>query len=198
MSTDISRYQTLKIWEACRATSAATTFFDPIEISGSRYSDGGLHHNNPTSTAYTEALAIFPGRQYQIVSLGTGKAAPKEFNPRLATVAAQLAAIATDADSQAQTFLGQWDLAKGQYFRFTPDFVGEINLDEAEQLPQIRRLTFNWVDDPEIGRKFVACAEAITGTTGESLARPVDEATSHDQLQGRLDQFQWPEIPQSN
>lgn len=38
----LPRYETLTIWEACRATSAATTFFDPIEIGGSRYSDGSL------------------------------------------------------------------------------------------------------------------------------------------------------------
>lgn len=40
-------YDICKIWEAARATSAASTFFDPIKIGNQRYVDGALKHNNP-------------------------------------------------------------------------------------------------------------------------------------------------------
>jgi patatin-like phospholipase/acyl hydrolase len=44
-----SLYDICKIWEAARATSAASTFFEPIEIGPykQRFVDGALRHNNP-------------------------------------------------------------------------------------------------------------------------------------------------------
>jgi hypothetical protein len=112
---------------------------------------------------------MFPGRQLQIVSLGTGTARPKEYNPRLATIAKQLADIATATHNQTQEFLSTWDDSKGQYFRFSPDFVGEIGLEEAGQLDEIRRLTVGWIDETETSKNFVACAKAISGATGKSV-----------------------------
>lgn len=46
-----------KIWEAARATSAASTFFEPISIGdhGERFTDGALIHNNPVFQVYKEA-----------------------------------------------------------------------------------------------------------------------------------------------
>ena len=112
---------------------------------------------------------MFPGRQLQIISLGTGKARPKEYNPGLVTVAKQLAEIASATHKEIQVFLRNWDASKGQCFRFSPDFVGEIGLEEAGQLDEIRRLTVDWIDETETGRNFVACAKAISGATGESV-----------------------------
>ena len=40
-------YGFCRIWEAARATSAASTFFDPIRIRDRMYVDGALKHNNP-------------------------------------------------------------------------------------------------------------------------------------------------------
>ena len=40
-------YGFCRIWEAARATSAASTFFDPIKIRDRMYVDGALKHNNP-------------------------------------------------------------------------------------------------------------------------------------------------------
>lgn len=40
-------YGLCKIWEAARATSAASTFFEPIKIGDRMYVDGALKHNNP-------------------------------------------------------------------------------------------------------------------------------------------------------
>jgi predicted acylesterase/phospholipase RssA len=48
-------YPICKIWEAARATSAASTFFDPIKIGHQRYVDGALRHNNPIEKASEES-----------------------------------------------------------------------------------------------------------------------------------------------
>ena len=61
-------------WQAGRATGAAPTFLDPIEIDTRQYVDGGLWANNPTEAAIREAERVFPGRKIGcIVSLGCGK-----------------------------------------------------------------------------------------------------------------------------
>jgi uncharacterized protein len=64
--------------EVARATSAAPTFFDPIQLTwgphGKRaFIDGGVHSNNPAMCAYVEALKIYPQEDVLVVSLGTGE-----------------------------------------------------------------------------------------------------------------------------
>jgi patatin-like phospholipase/acyl hydrolase len=48
-------YDICKIWEAARATSAASTFFEPIRIGNQRYVDGALKYNNPIEKADVES-----------------------------------------------------------------------------------------------------------------------------------------------
>jgi predicted acylesterase/phospholipase RssA len=60
-SYDIGRYDQLfdicRIWEAARATSAASTLFDPITIGPykRKFVDGALRHNNPINLVDLEA-----------------------------------------------------------------------------------------------------------------------------------------------
>jgi hypothetical protein len=75
----VERYQrcpgpsTREVWEAARATSAAPSYFDPLDIDGKRYVDGGTKHNNPVDVALKEAHSIWPERAIGcIVSLGCG------------------------------------------------------------------------------------------------------------------------------
>ncbi len=67
----------MKIWQACQATSAATTFYEPLVIDGTRYSDGGLLYNNPVSQVHAEGSEMFRDDETLLVSLGTGIAADK-------------------------------------------------------------------------------------------------------------------------
>ena len=81
-----------KIWEAARATSAASTFFEPIEIGPHRevcvnlshkkqylirrhqtFVDGALRRNNPIREANKESRDIWPGEERLIISIGTGR-----------------------------------------------------------------------------------------------------------------------------
>jgi predicted acylesterase/phospholipase RssA len=61
------------IWQVARATSAAPTYFLPIEIDDVLYGDGGTGWNNPTNEAIAEAWNVWPDRPIGIlVSIGTG------------------------------------------------------------------------------------------------------------------------------
>ena len=66
------------LWQVCRATSAAPTFFEPAAVtSAGRQThyliDGGVFANNPAMCAYASALKLGgPGQEVMVVSLGTG------------------------------------------------------------------------------------------------------------------------------
>ena len=58
--------------EACRATSAAPTYFEPEQYDGSALIDGGIGVNNPSMSAYAEAKRLFPEEEISLLSIGTG------------------------------------------------------------------------------------------------------------------------------
>src|SRR5215211_5248947 len=65
--------------EIARATSAAPTYFEPLQLKvgslGNRaFIDGGVHSNNPAMCPYVEAIKIHPEeKDFLVVSLGTGE-----------------------------------------------------------------------------------------------------------------------------
>jgi uncharacterized protein len=65
--------------DVARATSAAPTYFEPLQLTwgphGERaFIDGGVHSNNPAMCAYVEARKIHPGENdFLVLSLGTGE-----------------------------------------------------------------------------------------------------------------------------
>jgi len=67
----------VKMREAARATSAAPTYFEPLQlkVGGKLLTlvDGGVFINNPAVSAYAEAKKLFPGEDILVVSLGTGE-----------------------------------------------------------------------------------------------------------------------------
>jgi len=157
----------MHIWEACRATSAALTFFESIEVDGTTYSDGGLLYNNPVQLVHGEASEMFEEREQMIVSLGTGIAGiPKRFDPRLHTVAKQLAEIATETERTANNFYRRDDGKKaesGAYFRFNVPGIGDIDMDESKKLKEVKDLTEAYLEVAEISKKANSCAKQLAG-----------------------------------
>jgi len=63
------------VWVAARATSAAPTYFSPIEYKGEVLVDGGVIANNPALYAYFEAKTLYPEcEKFHILSISTGGA----------------------------------------------------------------------------------------------------------------------------
>ncbi|KAI7091445.1 general substrate transporter [Hortaea werneckii] len=152
-------YDKVKIWEAARATSAATSFFDPITIDGSAYVDGGLGMNNPVDRLWREAREVFvTGEQNLeavircVLSVGTGKPALRAFGRSVSEVGNSLIAIATETEEKHRTFYNSHeDLARHRlYFRFNPPYLDAIALNEAEKRGDIRVRTEEYGNDPEV------------------------------------------------
>lgn len=63
------------LWEACRATSAAPTYFKPYKFDDTNsFIDGGVFANNPSMCAYAEAKNMWGDEEpIYLLSLGTGE-----------------------------------------------------------------------------------------------------------------------------
>lgn len=89
------------IWQAARATTAAPTFFKPMEIDNPRppirYVDGGLGNNNPSQLALAECRRIWGAEaKVCLVSIGTGH--------QSATSIVDEARLETNLDTQKSMF----------------------------------------------------------------------------------------------
>jgi hypothetical protein len=52
----------IRVRDALRATTAAPTFFSPLETEDAKYCDGAFLANNPTAVALNEVLLTFTHR----------------------------------------------------------------------------------------------------------------------------------------
>lgn len=139
-----------KIWEAARATSAATTFFDPITIGRyrQRFVDGGGGHNNPVQVAFDEARTCFPSQDIEcLVSIGAGKGEVTAFGNNLKQVGKTLVAIATDTDNTATAFAQthpelNFQEKDQRLFRFQVEHgMEKVRMAEHEKIKEIAAAT---------------------------------------------------------
>lgn len=164
-------YNEVKIWEAARATSAATTFFAPIKISyGSvkrRYLDGAFVANNPVNELWLEAQAEFglPPLEPQIrtlLSLGTGKPPLTAFGKSVIEVGGSIIKLATDTQNTADMFHNMhMELAnRNGYFRFNPPDISEVGLEHASKRAIIAVRTEEYGKDPEVRTRMLKFGQA--------------------------------------
>ena len=112
-----------KTWEAGRATSAASSFFDPIAIGD--FVDGATGANNPVTDVWNEAKDVWPHAPFEdnvkcLVSIGTGVPSPRPLINDISKIGKSLIAIVTETENTAERFArDKSDLAdENRYFRF--------------------------------------------------------------------------------
>lgn len=133
-------------WEAARATSAAPTYFPPLELASldpksprMTLIDGGVFANNPAMCAYVDARQLFPGDDLFVVSIGTGKFGSylgRDDAPRRWGVlqwARPLIDLFQDGIGDSVSY--EMDvLLRGAYHRFQPQIPQEaIMMDDASR-----------------------------------------------------------------
>jgi hypothetical protein len=161
------------IWEACRATSAATSFFDPIAVGrfNEEFVDRATGANNPVRELWDQAqLAWGPepleGKVKCLVSIGTGVPSLKPFKDDVLHIGETLVAIATETEQTAERFRRERALldSTGRYYRFNVvRGLEEIGLEEAKKVKEIAAATRRYISSQEVHRQMKACAGSITG-----------------------------------
>ncbi|KAK7419245.1 hypothetical protein QQX98_003397 [Neonectria punicea] len=157
-----------KIWEAARATSAASNFFDPIQIGWQEFVDGATGHNNPVEEAWKEGNSIWPNAKARIqclVSIGTGVSEPKDFGNNLLGIKSALIASNTETENTEQRFYENHEAlgVRGRYFRFNVDKgLRSIGLDEYEKLDAIMAATESYLNNPRVRKTVERFTDAVT------------------------------------
>lgn len=153
-------YDDIKIWEAARATSAATSFFAPIKIKSRglerEFLDGGLGANNPVYELWQEAeIAFGPGPlepQIQcLLSIGTGKPKLEAFGKSIWAVGREIINIATETQAAANRFESEYEdlFAEDRAFRFNPPDINEVGLEDASEKAIIAVRIAEYCNNPE-------------------------------------------------
>ena len=147
-----------KIWEAARATSAASGFFDPIPIGLQTYIDGATECNNPVNAVWSEAGSIWDDLQQRIqslVSIGTGKRDLRDFGDDLPSISKSLISIATETETTEQLFYERHISLglEGRYFRFNVDQgLAQVKLAGIEKLDHVQTATEQYLNDQRVNR----------------------------------------------
>ncbi len=72
-----NKFKNVPVKYVARATTAAPSYFEPalvtVENASKALIDGGIFLENPSVTAYAEAVKLFPGDEIFVISCGTGK-----------------------------------------------------------------------------------------------------------------------------
>lgn len=163
-----------EIWEAGRATSAASTFFDPIKIGelGEEFIDGGTGFNNPVNEVLNEARDIWgqeTDRRIQcIVSIGTGRPPSPKFGGNAYAVVMTLKDLATDTQKTAEDFAKNHkaDALAGRNFRFNVSHgLEDVGLEEYKEKSTIAAATKAYLSEPEVRDLVEKCAKALRDST---------------------------------
>ncbi|KAI4913076.1 uncharacterized protein J4E92_009948 [Alternaria infectoria] len=143
------------IWEAARATSAATTFFEPIKILHEEFVDGAFGANNPIDEVWTEAGDIWTRNTGEtledniscFVSIGTGIPAFGKVDESLVGMVQTLKAIATNCESAAERFQRHHPALDGRFFRFNvPRGLENIGLEEINKAGDLIAATRQYLE----------------------------------------------------
>ena len=160
------------IWQTCRATSAAPTFFPPMVIGKPpiSYVDGGLGYNNPILPLIDEARHLWPNRDIGcIVSVGSGILLSKDIGSSLVPLFDSLKAIATDSEKAAEEFREDIRAKHGVnqkvYFRLNVQHgLEQVGLEEWNETERIFVATRDYTRRE--WAQIDACASQVHNPTG--------------------------------
>ena len=165
--------RTTKIWEAGRATSAASSFFDPITIGDFEESfiDGATGANNPVYEVWNEAQDIWPSGSLEdkikcLVSIGTGVPSLTPFKDDIISIGRSLLAIATETEKTAERFSRDKSRLDdmGRYYRFNVlRGLEDIGLEDSKRKNAIVAATDRYIELQAVFKQMKACADSMSG-----------------------------------
>ncbi|RJE23415.1 hypothetical protein PHISCL_04223, partial [Aspergillus sclerotialis] len=151
------------ICQAALATSAATTFFEPVSIGDRSFADGGLGANNPVDEVEGEASNIWCPETGDLkplvkcfISIGTGNPGKKPLEKGMLKFLGQtVVQIATETENTERRFIARWarHFDEKRYFRFNVEQgLQVIGLEEYEKKGEIEAATEGYLT--HIAQKF--------------------------------------------
>ncbi|ORY10130.1 acyl transferase/acyl hydrolase/lysophospholipase [Clohesyomyces aquaticus] len=140
------------ICQAALATSAATSFFEPVTIDDQIFADGAFGANNPVDEVEGEASNIWGSEDRDLkelvkcfISVGTGKPGIKAFETSIIKFLSKtVVRIATETETAERNAMERWakHYDKNRYFRFNVhEGLEGIGLDEYQKKGLLKSAT---------------------------------------------------------
>ena len=137
-----------------RATSAAPTYFEPLEVDDAALVDGGVFAVNPAMSAFAEVMRFQPTAEVLLLSLGTGqRTRTRRFEEirdwGLVEWAKPILDVVFDGVSDAVDYQLRHALADGRYWRMQIELdLASDDLDDASEgnLKLLRRHAEDLID----------------------------------------------------
>jgi patatin-like phospholipase/acyl hydrolase len=123
-----------------RATAAAPTYFEPLEVNDSALVDGGVFAVNPAMSAFAEVMRFQPTAEVLLVSLGTGQRTRKRTFDQvkdwgLIEWAKPILDVVFDGMSDVVDYQLEHALEDGRYWRLQTELdLASDDLDDASDL----------------------------------------------------------------
>ena len=165
-------YHKTRIWEAARATSAASSFFAPIRIGQfeEEFVDGAVGANNPVAQLWNEAKSVWSDEALEgnikcLISIGTGVPSLDSYGSSPFEIAKILKDIATETEKTAESFhRAHSDLDDGnRYFRFNVSHgLESIGLEDGAQKNKIMAATTRYVASESMMKQMKLCGNNLS------------------------------------
>ncbi|KAJ5090363.1 FabD/lysophospholipase-like protein [Penicillium argentinense] len=189
------------ICQAARATSAATSFFEPVSIGARRFADGGLGANNPVDEVEGEASDIWCEDTGDLkphvkcfISIGTGNPGKKAMEDNLLKfVSKTLPELATQTEQTEKRFIAKWRLhyAENRYFRFNVDQgLQDVGLAEYQQQGLIESATEGYLDHQAVKFRVRDCVENLNSKQSPTNLNFAEEIRRYKIKVALLEQWQ--------
>lgn len=143
------------LWKILRCTTAAPTYFEPMELHGDAIVDGGLVANNPSLLSGIEIDGIFGhgiSNNFDVISIGTGRfnrGITYEYAKSMGVLkwASPISSTIMDSCSETYNQLASAHYRPEKYVRLNGDLTQEIPLDGTSQaeLDVIKKNAENYI-----------------------------------------------------
>ncbi|KAJ0287931.1 hypothetical protein Brms1b_004065 [Colletotrichum noveboracense] len=152
-----------EMWEALRATSAASTYFKEYRRGNEGYVDGAFKSNNPIFEVHHEATDLWPGRDMFLVSIGTGTKPSTPLGGHVVKLVRSMTKLATATE-------GSWirfhrthkQLAEDhRLFRFSAPGIGEVDLGNYKMIGNVAMRTETYLRDTTTARDIAQCSKEM-------------------------------------
>lgn len=165
------------IVQAALATSAATGYFDAVNINGERFADGALLANNPAAEAFEELKSIHRLNNNEIedriccfVSIGTGHPGLNPISDKFwEMIHKQVISILTETQRTANRFQETHKslFKTGRAFRFNVMHgMEKVTLDDWNCAKDIKAKTRAYLMEMSNSNDFDQCAKQLVKAVG--------------------------------
>ncbi|WYZ45915.1 hypothetical protein EsH8_IX_000140 [Colletotrichum jinshuiense] len=168
-----------EMWEALRATSAASTYFKAYRHQNVGYVDGAFKSNNPIFEVHHEASDLWPERDIFLVSIGTGTKPSAPLGGHVLKLARSMTKLVTATEGSWLRFhRTHKQLAEdNRLFRFSAPGIGEVDLGNYKMIANVSMRTETYLRETDVLRNITACSN-------EMLRVQTKEYTTVDRLSG--------------